>query len=969
MNLQQALTQSLQTGFIDRHIQSDKNLVPQYLINDKQAGKKILSTIDRELRRCDEFWFSVAFITTSGVASLMNTFIELEQRNIKGKILASQYQNFTQPEALRRLLQFSNIELKIAVGIDYHSKCYLFKNDKVYDLIIGSSNLTANALCSNKETNIKVSATPNSDIISEALNDFQLDFDRSIPVTHEFIDKYEELYQIQRSSQRLIQQKIASLQEVHISPNSMQVEALAQLAKLRSEGRNKALLISATGTGKTFLSAFDVKAFQAKKVLFVVHRENIAQAAMRAYKQLFGESKSMGMYTGTDRQMDVDFIFSTVQTISKEEHYTRFAKNHFDYIIIDESHRAGASSYIRLFDYFEPTFLLGMTATPERTDGEDIYRHFDHTIAYEIRLHRAMEEDMLAPFHYYGVTDIEVEGELLKEKSDFAHLTSQERLKHILDKIKLYNCDSGNVRGLVFCSSIKESAALAEGFNQHGYRSIALSGEDSEAKRSEAIMKLESDGHDKIDYLFTVDIFNEGIDIPKVNQIVMLRPTQSAIVFVQQLGRGLRKTDNKEYLTVIDFIGNYSNNFLVPIALYGDTSFNKDSLRKLIASGSNLIPGASTINFDQIAKEQIFRAIDSANMQLKKDLVLDYGLLKFKMGRIPRMVDFIEHGSRDPFLYVSYAKSYYNFVQLQEGDRIENLTNKHRKYLELFANEINNAKRIDESILLRELINNSSITSNDFVSLVEQLNNYTIDIQTLDSCVRNINFQFVRESKNGNLISVHEIYATQVAKIEGETIRLTDEFKQLLNNDTFKFFLLDNVDYAITTFMKDYQPSHYREGFVLYRKYSRKDVFRILNWAENPVAQNVGGYIISKDKTQCPVFVNYHKEDNISSATKYEDRFLSPEIFEWMSKNNRTLKSSDVATIIDPQIPIRLPLFIKKNNDEGTEFYYMGELSKPFSSEQETIQKEEGKTLPIVRFQLVLDPPVEDNLYDYLSDF
>jgi len=962
------LAQSLQTGFIDHLVHSNKDYVPQYLTNDKRAGKKILTTIDRELKSCDEFWFSVAFVTTSGVASLIQTFIELERKGIKGRIVASQYQNFTQPEALRRLLRFSNIELKISKDDNLHSKCYLFKNDKIYDLVVGSSNLTANALCANRETNVKFSGTPDSLMMLDAVRDFTYDFDRAIPVTAEYLDIYEKFYNEIWEDNKAIAQKRAKFRDDKIEANSMQEEALINLARLRSESKSKALLISATGTGKTFLSAFDVQAVNPKRVLFVVHRENIAKAAMKAYQIIFGPAKTMGLYSGSSKNLDCDFVFSTVQTISKEEHLNLFAKDHFDYVIIDESHRAGASSYLRIFNYFQPKFLLGMTATPERTDGEDIYGHFDHNIAYEIRLHRAMEEDMLAPFHYYGVTDISVNGELLKENADFSLLTAEERLQRILEKARLYSCDTGVIRGLVFCSKVAESQELAEGFNRNGFKAVALSGDSSESERASAINHLESDGEDKLDYIFTVDIFNEGIDIPKVNQIIMLRPTQSAIVFVQQLGRGLRKAEDKEYLTVIDFIGNYTNNFLVPIALYGDTSFNKDTLRKLMASGSSFLPGASTVNFDRIAREKIFSAIDNANMQLKKDLVIDYNLLKFKIGHNPMMMDFIEHGSRDPYLYANYSRSYFNFVKSLERDAIDQLTPKETKYLELFSNEINNAKRVEESLLLRELIHHGSVSVDSFVALIRDSYKYEIDSPTIESCIRNLNFLFIREKIDGKLVTVNEIHSTNVVEINGELVTFTNEFMQLLNHKTFAKFLLDNAEYSIHTFNSQYQPSKFHQGFVLYRKYSRKDVFRILNWNENPVAQNVGGYIINPDKSNCPIFVNYHKADHISSTTKYDDRFIDNALFESMSKNNRTLKSPDVKMITDPTISLRRPLFIKKNNDEGAELYYMGELSAPISYEQVTMPNDDGKPVPVVKMQFPLHPPVEDNLYEYITD-
>jgi superfamily II DNA or RNA helicase len=222
---------------------------------------------------------------------------------------------------------------------------------------------------------------------------------------------------------------------------------------------------------------------------------------------------------------------------------------------------------------------------------------------------------------------------------------------------------------------------------------VVIAGGVNDEVRTSSIAQLE---RGELDYIFSCDVLNEGIDIPSVNQIIMLRPTQSVIVFVQQLGRGLRKTDDKEYLTVIDFIGNYKNNFLLPVALYGDTSYNKDKLRKLISGGSNMIPGTSTVNFDRISREKIYEAIDTAQMQLKKDLVNEYKLMKFRLGRIPMMTDFIQYGARDPQLFVSCSKSYFNFVADMEEAVKPKLNSREKKILELFATEINNTNDIDE---------------------------------------------------------------------------------------------------------------------------------------------------------------------------------------------------------------------------------------------------------------------------------
>jgi superfamily II DNA or RNA helicase len=958
--------QSLETGFINRDVHSDHSYRPQFLVNDKLKGVKVLSSILNELNACTEFWFSVAFVTQSGIATLIETLKDLEDKGIKGKILVSQYLNFTQPEALSRLISFSNIEVRIDINNNFHSKGYLFKQLDHYNLIVGSSNLTASALCSNKEWNLKVSAKFDSDIMERTLHEFSTSFNGASVVDYEFISNYKLIY----FRQRLLTSKLVKpSSDVCIEPNMMQKEALLNLKHLREENKSKALLISATGTGKTYLSAFDIKSVNPKRVLFVVHRLNIAKAAMKTFKSIFGDSKSMGLFSGSKKDLYADFVFSTVQTISKDSYMHWFSPNRFDYIVIDETHRAGANSYQRVLDYFTPSFLLGMTATPERMDGLDIFKLFDHNIAYEIRLHSAMEANMLSPFHYYGVTDIQLNGETLKEKADFRHLVSEERANRIVEKAKFYGCDDGEVRGLVFCSGIEEASELSSRFNERGYNTLALCGNDSESVRESAIARLELEAcEEKLDYIFTVDIFNEGIDIPRVNQIILLRPTQSAIIFIQQLGRGLRKVDNKDYLTVIDFIGNYEKNYLVPVALFGDTSYNKDRLRKLMAGGNCGIPGDSTINFDRISKEQIFKAIDSANMQMKKDLVHDYSLLKYKIGRMPMMMDFIEHGSRDPQLYINYSRSYFNFVAGQEKEIKSELDAKEMKLLELFSREINNSKRVEESLILKELLIDGELSVSELKEIVRSKYNYILDDASIVSCVANLNFEFVTERVNKKLVSSREANDLHIAKLEGDIISIDRSLEKALKKVIFREFLRDSILYSIHTYDFDFSKSVYNDGFILYKKYSRKDVFRLLNWVQNPVAQNVGGYLKSPDGSNCPIFVTYHKDEGISSTTKYEDHFVNNVLFSWMSKNKRNLESPDVKVIMNYRDGLRLPLFIQKSNDEGLEFYYMGDLTPIDDSfTQAFMTSDNDKKVSVVKVDFKLSHPVEDALYGYLT--
>jgi superfamily II DNA or RNA helicase/HKD family nuclease len=944
----QNFNSSLQTGYIDKNILSDSRYQPELLVNQKNPPKKVLSTILHEFENCTEFSISVAFVTTSGVATIINKLKELESRKIKGKILVSQYLNFTQPEALKRLLKFKNIDLRIATTGNSHSKGYIFKNNEHYNLIVGSSNLTAQALATNKEWNIKVSALVESGIVDKVLNEFQTDFEKATPVTKKYILEYEEIYRNQFliNKKNSLESPIES--EKMITPNAMQIEALENLKNLRGDKKNKALIISATGTGKTYLSAFDAKFFQPQKLLFVVHRLTIAENSLKTFQKVFGNTKTMGLYSGDKRDLNCDFIFSTIQTISKSTHLENFSKEYFDYIIIDETHRSGADSYLRLIDYFKPKFLLGMTATPERTDGNDIFKIFDHNIAYEIRLNRAMEEEMLSSFHYYGVTDLIIDNKEIDNKTDFNLLVSDERVKRIIEQANFYGSDNGITRGLIFCSRKNEAIELSALFNLRGFNTIALTGDSSEEERAKSIEKLEADNlSEKLDYIFTVDIFNEGIDIPKVNQIIMLRPTESSIIFIQQLGRGLRKVEGKNYLTIIDFIGNYENNYLIPIALYGDTSYNKDSLRKLITEGSKMIPGSSTINFDEITKEKIFKSIDSANMQLLADLKKDYNLLKFKLGRIPMMMDFIEHGSRDPFLYVSYSNSYYNFVIKVEKEHCFKLTNKQIELLELFSKEINNSKRVEESYILKQLILKGQLSISEFKDSIQSIYNYTPSQSTIDSCINNINFQFIR--KNEKIICINN-----------NSFQFHDEFHDNLENTFFKKFLLDSINYSIVTFDILFKTEYFKKGLILYNKYSRKDVCRLLNW-EKDISSTIYGYRTNNEVTPC--FVTYHKSDEIDSTINYNDYFINPSTFAWESRSNRKIESNEIKAVINSK---RILLFVKKEDGEGTDFYYMGDASIiPDSIEQSCMT---DSKLPVVHFKFHLEQPVIDSVYRYITN-
>ena len=411
----------------------------------------------------------------------------------------------------------------------------------------------------------------------------------------------------------------------------------------------------------------------------------------------------------------------------KKKLYTNLIVKTFDYILIDEVHKAGASSYQKVIEYFNPKFLMGMTATPERTDDFNIYALFDYNIAYEIRLQEALEEDMLCPFHYFGVTDIEYNGETIDDATVLSKLVADERVNHILDKIGYYGFSGETVKGLMFCSRKEEATKLSLILNEKGLRTVALTGDDSQEERVLRINQLENG---KLDYILTVDIFNEGIDIPCINQVVMLRQTQSSIIFIQQLGRGLRKHDTKDYVTIIDFIGNYKNNYLIPVALSGDQSQNKDNIRRK-TQDTSYIKGVSTINFEEVAKKRIFKAINNSNLTAMKVLKEAYTELKNRIGRVPYLYDFVSNHSIDPVVIVDKYSNYHQFL-LKMKEEVTGLSDYENKVLTMLSLEVLNGKRKHEIILLDLLLNQEEVEYDEYLDHLKE-SNCPVDDATIAS--------------------------------------------------------------------------------------------------------------------------------------------------------------------------------------------------------------------------------------------
>ncbi|WP_339327107.1 DEAD/DEAH box helicase family protein [Ligilactobacillus salivarius] len=508
---------------------------------------------------------------------------------------------------------------------------------------MGSSNFTAGALKVNKEWNLLFTSHNNGKPTEDIASEIEEQWKGASKLTPEWINEYEKKYKIQnKPAIKVVSQSVDEDNSNYstIKPNKMQKEALKNLQKLRLLRETKGLIISATGTGKTYLAALDVKNYNPKRFLFVAHREQILKKSLDSFHKVLGGDKktNYGILSGNAKNTDAKYLFATVQTLSKAENLNQFKRDEFDYILIDEAHHVGSKIYGKLLDYFAPDFLLGMTATPERSDDKNIYELFDYNVPYEIRLQEALEEEMLVPFHYIGVSDYTYNGEVIDDNTNLKYLVSEERVKYVVEQSKYYGYDGDVLHGLVFVSRKEEADEIAKLLTKNGYPSQMLSGEDSQEQREQAIEKLKNG---ELTYLVTVDIFNEGIDIPFINQVIMMRKTESVIVFVQQLGRGLRKAQGKEYLTVIDFIGNYKNNYLIPVALTGDQSRTREGIREHVETGQ--IEGLSTINFELVAKKRILKQLRGKKNLFTLEIKKDYQELKRRLNKAPLIADFIKN--------------------------------------------------------------------------------------------------------------------------------------------------------------------------------------------------------------------------------------------------------------------------------------------------------------------------------------
>jgi len=672
----------------------------------------IIKEISNGIERAREIYILSSFIMESGVSILIPFLKGAIERGASIKCLTGDYLYITQPTGIAKLLELGKgIEIRLwkSEGVSFHPKSYMFQfNDDEGLLIVGSSNLSRSALQHGVEWNLSLEVDNQQEILIEAIDQFNKLFchEKTIPINSESLAIYKQDYEnfhkkIPNLSAHWTEQESLDVmfplerQELsdaeggsnlqdnseEIAPRQAQLEALRELQILVEEEYNKAMVVMATGLGKTYLAAFFAQNYN--KVLFIAHREEILNQSVISFSKI-NPNKTYGIFNGKQKDTNVDYLFASITTLANPIHLKKFATQNFDLIVVDEFHHAAASTYQRVLEYFQPQFLLGITATPDRMDNKDVYAICDGNIAYQIHFLEAVQKGWLSPFHYFGVFD-EIDYSQIKwlgTRYDEQQLLQAQIQDGVAEKIYASWMKHKQTRTIGFCSSVSQASYLAQYFQSQGTLATFLYAGSSARDRRDAIYNLNSGD---IEVIFTVDLFNEGVDIPAVDTLLFTRPTNSLTVFIQQVGRGLRISKDKSYCTIIDLIGNYRNAD-IKLRVF-DTSENMQIASEKRNGIIPVVPENCSIEFD-IRVIDLFKELAKKKQPKKEKLRDAYNELKLELGRRPVYLELHLQGTELSKSYFQEFRSYAGFLYWADE-----LTEKEKLVYKKYKNLIEEVER------------------------------------------------------------------------------------------------------------------------------------------------------------------------------------------------------------------------------------------------------------------------------------
>lgn len=925
----------------------------QFLTNYTEVT--FLEKIKDNLRRCTSFSFSVSFIKKAGLVLLFKDIEAAIERGATGRIITSTYQNFTDIESLRSFFALQSRCSNFSCHLDYecfhdnsyttigyHSKGYLFEFDDHCEVIVGSSNITRYALLKNIEWDVVISEENFSPVFIEAMKEFEEKWEATHLLNTEIISLYSNKlnFAIERWDMDY------DLHVANIKPNFMQRKALKELNRYRAVGTARALVVAAAGSGKTYLAAFDALNFSPKHLLYIVHEGSILKKSLETFQDVFGSTVSYGIFSGESRDMYEDFVFATNITMAKS--LELYPKDHFDYIIIDECHRSTAETYRKIIGYFEPEFLLGLTATPERMDNQDVFEMFDKNVPYELRLRDAIINDLVVPFKYYGIRDTLIEYGLPRnqEHKMVAQLATIEHGDFIKKEIEKHRPE-GKLKALAFCRNVAHARMMCEAMGEH-YKTAYLTGKNDIGERIRAYNDLQSDDKD-LEILFTVDILNEGVDIPGVNMVLFLRPTESSTIFIQQLGRGLRKYDNKEYVTVLDFIGNsYKRSVQIAFALSSlaeNFVLEKRLMMALVQDDFKAIgleDYGVEIHVDDLSKEEIISYIEKENFNSLNYLKQDYFNFRKYIGAesYPKHMDYINNDCAPDILRFLSIKiggkkcvSYYNFLHgILDG------IDEDEKLLPIFTD-----RQVDFANYLSAML--PLVRRHEyeiFKCLISGENN----IETIEKYfIENVHGYKHEELEHALKYMVQNGFVN----VNGNTINLID----VSLDEQFVEYLDDLLNYGLTRYYVDFGES---PDFKLWHSYRMDQVQTKL--LKNPGHIFVGTYYY--DDTVV-IFASLKKDASVVERLNYKDKFIESAMFQWESMAN--VSESDLHKLKNSKEAL---LFIRKVSDENgivMPFTYVGKGHLTNPRKQVSFDETKGKNVITYLF----DIPMENELPDYLQ--
>lgn len=938
-NILNAVFSSVDAHFADinlhlKEITPYTRLTHSELFTGGNAGLSLESELKKEILSSNQIDLLVSFIKFKGIIILEKELIEFTKRGGRLRVITTTYMGASDYKAIQLLSKLENTQIKISYNSGnerLHAKAYLFKrNTGFHTGYIGSSNFSRSALTDGLEWNLKITTKEVSHIIDK----FQKTFD-SYWQSEDF-ELFDDSIHKEKLIQSLNQGKTGNNPNLNLSffdikPFPFQLEILEKLEVERTvHNRNRNLVVAATGTGKTVISAFDYKKFKnenpSAKLLFLAHRKEILEQSLHVFRGILRDNNFGELWVDGQVPINYEYIFASVQTIKNRLDEINLSPEYFDYIIIDECHHLIANSYRGIINYFKPKVLLGLTATPERMDGGDIQEDFHNRIAAEIRLPEALNRKLLCPFQYFGITDsIDLStvgwerGRYIASELTSVYTANNRRTREIIDALEKYTKDIKEVRAIGFCVTMDHAKFMAEKFCLAGLKADYLTSDNNQNRdkvRNQLLKK-------EINYLFVVDIFNEGVDIPEIDTVLFLRPTESLTVFLQQLGRGLRLADNKDCLTVLDFVGNsrpeynFENKFR---ALIGKTT---TTVKKEIEDNFPHLPLGCSVILEKKAKQYILDNITAATSVNRNKLIQKIQGFEHQTTLPLSLKNFLEFNNLP--LQIIYKRGGWKRLCHDAGKLVEFDDTNETKIIKAISNK---------------WLSCSSLSYFQFIlNLAKKEFNITLaDYNETEKLMLLILHYDIWQNAGGfdSLeLSIREIGRNKI---------LIDEIIEVLE------ILIDNINFKEINFSLPYP-----QPLKIHARYTRDQILAAfeLSTFETKSSSREGVAFSAKLNTEL-LFINLIKsEENFSPTTMYDDYAINETLFHWQSQNSAGPETPKGISYINHQKNEKIILlFIReKNEDEygntmGYVFVGEGQFKEHYGEKPMNIKWELNEPLP-----------------------